>query len=101
VRAIVDESHSVCSESIAEFNENREVVQRQITSILPVLWTAAARCSFPLHSLLWSKPSDLQRLLSPWFGSRLPAPKRQQAAAVQEGMKPSPRLTCRATTPHS
>jgi hypothetical protein len=31
VRAIVDESHNACLGSIAEFNENREILQRRIT----------------------------------------------------------------------
>ena len=75
VRAIADESQNACPESIAEFNENREVLQRHITSIIPALWTAAARCSFPLHSQLWSIPPVLQRLFKPVV--------RQQAARTK------------------
>ena len=48
-------------------------------------WTAAARCSFPVHSLLWTTVLNLKSLQPAWFGSRLPALKRQQAAAVQGG----------------
>jgi hypothetical protein len=54
VRTILDESHTVSPRSLAEFNENREILRRQITLSCPVLWTAAARCSFPLHSRLWT-----------------------------------------------
>jgi methionine salvage enolase-phosphatase E1 len=56
----------------------------QIRSV-SAIWTAAARCSFPLHSLLWTTGLKSDELSSPLFGSRLPALKRQQAAAVQRG----------------
>ena len=100
VRTIVDDSHTSRPRSLPEFIENREVLQRQITSILPVLWTAAARCSFPLHSLLWTIDLNSKEHTGSRFGSRLPTPRRQQAAAFQECMKLSPRLTCQATTLH-
>ncbi len=98
VRTIVDDSLTSRARSLPEFIENREVLQRQITSILPVLWTAAARCNFPLHSLLWTIDLNSKEHSGSRFGSRLPSPRRLQAAAFPEGMKLSPRLTCQATT---
>jgi hypothetical protein len=76
VRTVADECHTAYPRSLAESNENREVLQRHITSIIPALWTAAARCSFPLHSLLWTIDLNAKEHSSLWFGSRLPQSKR-------------------------